>query len=81
MGNIFKIYDYDVSRPAWSLLAGQVLKCFLMLQNNFVFNILHRPFVTTSPRPNLRIGWGIAGLMCGAITFRSSPQCGEVPGL
>ena len=27
MGKIFKIYNYDVSRPAWSL-AGQVLNSF-----------------------------------------------------
>ena len=51
VGNIFKIYDYDVTRPAWSL-AAQVLKWFLMLQNNDFFNILHRSFVTTpTPAP------------------------------
>ena len=59
-------------KPACSL-AGQVLKWFLMLLNHFLFNILHRSFVTTYP--TYGVGWGIAGLMCGAITFRSSPQC------
>ena len=37
---------------------------------------MHQSFVTTAPpRTTYGEGWGIAGLKCGAITFRVSPQC------
>ena len=37
--------------------------------------VMHQSFVTTAA-PTYGVGWGIAGLICRAITFLLSPQCG-----
>ena len=47
----------------------------------FMVRIMHQSFVTTAPPPTYGDGRGIAGLMCGVVTFRVPPQCRVSAGL
>ena len=44
-------------------------------------NVMHKSFVSTPPPPpHLQDSGGIAGLMCGVITFLLSLKCWEIAG-
>ena len=72
--NLKKIKDFYCIHihPWWLAISMKAYK-----RNSFDV-LMHPSFVTTappSPPTHIRDGWGIAGLMCGAVTFWVPLQC------